>query len=257
MSLQSTIDERVLIQVEKQLPMVKRISSLLLLLCFSIVSIQAQSALETILPARDTVFAPKLTGKFYYDNKQVIGEPFVQLDWTRAHVILEDADTIENKLLKYNGLIDNFVWLNTWNYALAELDRKSIKEVWFEEMPVVVFRKMYPNDLSDSVKNFFAELHFDGRYKLYTRHRMIHGWPVYKMIDNIRRKYDVLLYKPLYYIELPSGKQLVLDKISLRDLYKKAPGLKPQIQAIIRKYHLKLRNIVELNQLVQRLSEEQ
>src|SRR5450830_2116500 len=76
----------------------------------------------------DSVFATKLTGESYNEFKRFKGNPFIMDDWMESEILLATGQIVHKKDIKYNGLLDQVVWLNPVNSNQVILDKLSLNE---------------------------------------------------------------------------------------------------------------------------------
>lgn len=206
----------------------------LLLFCLCTLTVYASKPIEY-----------KITGSVYHENRFVVGSPFYHKAWVEADLLLTNGEVINDQLMRYNGLIDKFVWLNTVNYKQTIVDEFFVKEYRLtDELGVVhIFKQLDVRDSNPYLDDFqFVELLHDGNSKLYKSHRVIAQWPQYKIVDQIRLKYDVLKYTPSYYLQLADGKVLFLGKLDKRTVLKTFVHKKKEINSFLRTSKLKLKN---------------
>ncbi len=187
----------------------------------------------------------KITGAVYIENRFVIGSPFFHQEWMKADLKLYNGELLVDKLIKYNGLEDRFVWLNSLNYKQTLIDEFFAEEYRVKNGKDLVqtFRHLDVHGINPYLDNYqFVEVLYEGNFKLYKSHRVLPQWPQYKIVDQIRLKYDVLEYSPAFYLELADGQKYFLEKLDRRTLLKTFPQKKKEINSFLWKSKLKLRN---------------
>ena len=217
------------------------INILLLLIC---ISANAQTNVIQIIPDIDSTFTSKLTGEYFYENKHYIGEQFFNKDWTEGDILLSNGTMIYKKSLKYNGLLDELIWLNLSNYGKFKLDKSSISEFWLKNISEndIHFKRINVRDSSLSQRpDIFAEVKVEGKLSLYIQHRVSVIGSENVRIDNTLTSYDDLKNRPRYYIKLPSNQYLMLTKIRRRAFLRLFPEDKKAINKIIKDNHLKVK----------------
>lgn len=202
---------------------------------------QAQTNVGSIVPAVDSTYLAKLTGEFFYESKQYVGEQYFNENWTPGDILLSTGEMIYDASIKYNGFFDAVIWLNTHNYGKFKLDKSFVREFWLkdEQGPSIHFKKI---DMSDSVDNLqseiFVEVCIEGNISLYIQRKIsVVGYQT-QYIDNTYQKFELIEATPVYYIKLPSTNYLKLNKINRRTFLKLFPEKKKAINKIIRSNHL-------------------
>ncbi len=227
----------------------------LLLIC---IPINSQNNFVLKVPEVDSIFSAKLTGEFFYEKKQYIGDQYFNKDWTEGEILLSTGEMIYGKSLKYNGLFDELVWLNTFNFGKFKLDKSYINEFWFKnrKSPNNHFKQITLVDKGkDSVQNIFVEVIIEGQISLYVQHKISLQWPKYMVVDNIRQKYDVLEATPVYFIKPPSNSYLTLSKLRRKAFLRLFPEKQKEISKIIKDNHLNINIEYDFVKLIGLLNE--
>lgn len=228
--------------------------SILFLFLFSIMAVSAQDKMVYKIPSTDSVFEPKLTGDFFYESKLFIGDMYFNKDWESGDVLLNNGEYIQNKKLKYNGFEDELIWLNDLHFQKIKIDKASIREFKFNDKNLV-FRKINENEVfRDSTKQIFVQVAVDDSVSLFIQRKVSLHWPRYLVVNNVRRKYDVLIHTPVYIIRTVDKKIHVLEKLSRRNvlsIFKEHPET---VRSIIRSRELNLKKESDLIQLIHLLN---
>ena len=138
-----------------------------IILSFIIISVSAvcQTNVVSKIPLVDTTFSVKLTGSFFIERKQFVGQQYYNQDWSKGDILLNTGEKLTDILLKYNGLYDELIWLNTFNYGIFKLDKPAIKEFWLKtgNGSAHHFKQLKIYTTLDSIQNTFAELLIDNK----------------------------------------------------------------------------------------------
>lgn len=202
-----------------------------------------QTNLVTISPLIDTTFTTNLTGDFFIESKQIVGSQYFNNDWENGDIVLSSGDTIKSKLLKYNGLYDELIWLNTTNYGIFKLDKSNIDKFWLnnKNFNSTYFKKIWvSNEINDSLYLLFTEVAVEGKYSLYIHRKISKKLPQFKVVNNVRRQLDVLESKPEYYIQFPSNEIRRIKKNGRRITLKQIPLPQQRLKKIIHENHLNI-----------------
>jgi hypothetical protein len=229
---------------------------LLLMIC---ISTNAQTNVVTIVPKVDSVFLSKLTGEFFYEKKQYIGEQFFNNDWANGDILLSTGVTIYNKSLKYNGLLDELIWLNTFNFGKFKLDKSFIAEFWLKNILGVDihFKQINVSDTSNIKQQcIFAEVKVNGKLSLYIQRKISVTGSENVYRNNVLYNYDDIEATPRYYIKLPSNHYLMLTNLRRRAFLKLFPEKKKTITKIIRVNHLNIKQESDFVRLIELMNNE-
>jgi len=207
---------------------------LLLVIC---ISTHAQTNVGLIVPAVDSTFSAKLTGEFFYENKQYMGQQYFNEIWAQSDILLSTGEMIYNASLKYNGLFDEVIWMNSTNFGKFKLDKSYIQEFWLknEQGPSIHFRKINVSEPdNDHQPDIFVEIGIEDKMSLFIQRKIsvIGTQTLYK--NDGFREYETIEPTPVYYIKLPSNHYLKLTKVRRRAFLKLFPENKKAIAKMIR-----------------------
>jgi len=206
----------------------------LLLIC---VPIYAQTNVGLIVPANDSTFSAKLTGEFFFEGRQYLGEQYFNENWAQSDILLTTGEMIYNVSLKYNGLFDEVIWMNTSNFGKFKLDKSFIQEFWIknEQGSSIHFKRINVSEPDkDHQPDIFVESGIESKISLYIQRKIsvIGSQTLYK--NDAFRDYETIEPTPVFYIKLPSNHYLKLNKIRRRAFLKLFPENKKAISKIIR-----------------------
>ena len=225
------------------------------MICFSI---KAQTNVVQKVPEVDSIFSAKLTGEFFYENKNYIGEQFFNKDWDEGNILLSTGEMIYGKYLKYNGLLDELIWLNTSNFGQFKLDKSYINEFWFKNLPEsdLHFKRINVDDTSSiHIRDIFVQVKAEGKISLYIQRKISIIESVDVTKNNADYRYQKLETKPGYYIKLPSNQYFVLTKVRRIAFIRLFPEKKKSINKIIRENHLNIRKEDDFTKLIELMNE--
>jgi len=158
--------------------------------------------------------------------------------------------------LKYNGFLDEVIWMNTNNLRKFKLDKSSINDFWLKNSTtdIIHFKRINVTNTNNPSTEIFVEVGIEGKLSLYIQHKIkIDGEE-----DFYLNGHNYLLKsigpKPLYYINLQSNNFAMLDKINRINLLKLFPEHKIEIQKIMRLNHLNLKTPQDLIKLIDLLN---
>ncbi|MFA6580613.1 MAG: hypothetical protein WCS79_02310 [Paludibacter sp.] len=228
----------------------------MLMIC---ISLNAQTNDLLKAPEVDSIFSSKLTGEFFYESKQYIGSQFFNKEWTDGDILLSTGEMIHDKFLKYNGLLDELVWLNKYNYGKFKLDKSFVKEFWLKNVngSNLHFIKINVSDTSKvSGQDIFVEVEVEGKLSLYIQRKITKQWPQDVLVDNVLYRYDFIEATPKYYIKLPSNEYLVMTKLRRLAFLRLFPEKKKAISKIIRENHLNIKIESDFVKVIELMNQE-
>ena len=213
----------------------------LLVFCIPLFS---QNTLSAGITNVDSVFAPKLTGETFTEYKRYKGNQFLTDDWMESEILLTTGQVVHNKNIKYNGLLDQVIWLNPVNSNQVILDKLSINEFRYKNMmgETVHFRRIDVVDTSSGHHlQVFAEAAVEGKISFYIQHRIMKTETENIIENKMTYNIDVLDSKPIYYIKTPSGSYFAASHITKYSFLKLFPEQRKAITKILNKNHLNFR----------------
>ena len=213
----------------------------LLLIC---ISVNAQTNVAPKVPEVDSIFSAKLTGDFFFEGKQYIGEQFYNKDWTEGNILLSTGENIYVKAIKYNGLFDELIWLNTFNYGKFKLDKAFIDEFWFKNTlgDNTHFKRINVCDTINVHRpDIFVEVAVQGKVTLYIQRKISIVGSENVSKNSITYSYDNIEAAPKYYIKLSSNHYLTMNKVRRRAFLNLFPEKKKTISKIIRDNRLNIK----------------
>ncbi len=203
---------------------------------------------QDTLPA--VLTEPKLCGEWYTPEIGYVGSQLFRGDWFRGSVILEDGRIADDKMLAYNGMQDQLIWLDKKGGKVLTLDKGLIagfvlRDDKGEEMR---FRKIRVKPLlqNDSVP-VYAQVLFEGEnISLYAQRKIVNDYTeTYGgYVTSASRRY--LAIKPVYLFRVHGRQRDREEKINRKTLYAIFPEKKKEIRKILRKNHLSLHNEYQL-----------
>jgi hypothetical protein len=207
-------------------------------------SIHAQTDVATGIAIADSMFSPKLTGEFFVQETNYKGEIYFNDQWVKADIQLSTGETAHVNYLKYNGFLDEFIWVNESNFKQFKLDKRYICDVWMNNNlgSPVHFKRINVRDSASSQRpDIFVEVATEGTISLYIQRKVVHVED--EVVNTLARSYFVKVYvpNPLYYIQLPSHRCLKTNKLGRRHFLHFFPEQKTAISKIIRENHLDLK----------------
>ncbi len=186
----------------------------------------------------DSIYAAKLTGETFVEKKYQ-GSPFVTPEWTRSTIVLNTGDTIVGEKIKYNGYLDEVIWLNPSNFKRFKLDKANITEFWIQpdNYPSIHYKQIAIPIVPDNQK-ILLETAYEGSLSLYIYRKINSTGTIIERYDDIIYELDKLRQKNIYFFKLPDGRWTEMNKLRLRYLLKYFPEHKKAITQLAKKSHL-------------------
>jgi hypothetical protein len=196
----------------------------------------------------ETISDGNLTAKVYISPSLNKKELYYN-SWGKGDVELVDGSIVENKILRYNGYLDELVWLRDDDNKVGLVDKHLVKSF-----------KIYHNDNTTSdffrkikIKRWFSfdtsivYLHVlaEGKLSLYVSRKIIQMTNSMEFVP----KYEYYLYKDSNFIVFKPNRFNLLENLNSEKgtvkCNKKDTGIyseKETMKLILRKNHLKVRN---------------
>jgi hypothetical protein len=200
----------------------------------------------------DSIYAAKLTGDIFVEKK-CQGSPFVTPEWANSTIVLSTGDTIVGEKIKYNGYLDEVIWLNPSNFKKFKLDKPNINEFWIQpDSYHSTHYKQISVPIPDNQK-IFLETTYEGNLALYIYRKINRSGTTIERYEDIIYELDILTPKDIYFFKLPDGRWIQMNKLRLRYLLKYFPEHKKAITQLAKKSHLNFSSedqCIELTHLI-------
>ncbi len=193
-----------------------------------------------------SLFEPLLTGELLVSVENISGQQYYY-DWGNADVTLFTGEVAYNKTLRYNGFLNEMIWLTPGKNRSIKLDKTRVKEVYFKNNHSL-FRNMTLERKSDILTGkkdsvmIFAEVLLDGNMAMYVYHRVIHNAYLTENINNQLTTVHLITNSPVYYIKLPhSSSWIELHHINRWVLVHLFPEKKALVRKLIHDTKIKIK----------------
>ena len=202
----------------------------------------------------DSIFEPKLSGEIYKKTTGIAGNQFFNDDWAESDIKLSTGELVFNKLLKYNELLDEVIWLQPDIPRQIKLEKYLIDEFCFKNYKgeSVRFKRIQIKlpQITDST-DIFVEVLFEKTISLYVFRNIRINGNIKRVENGILYSYDTLVPQPVYILKLPEGKTISFKKIKRSVLLKDLPGeYKSVVKKIIQENNLSIQSEKDLIKLV-------
>lgn len=220
---------------------------LYLSLIFALVS----SALLAATPNDSSKINTHLTGEIYANTNSIKGVQFFNDEWTNSHFELTTGETVYNKKLKYNIMLDELIFYNDDINQQIKLDKPLIFSFVVKNKNGIDKHFIKVN-LPQNEEPVFAELAVDGKYTLYIQHTVRMQYD-YVNIDGINYRQPTTDPITLYYIKTDDNQFFTINKIKKRNVLNIFPDKKWMSQ-LIKKNRLKMKSENDLIKLIETMN---
>lgn len=180
----------------------KSMKPLFIISAFYILLITAVSAQSNYCNCRDVEvpvvdFDPKITGKAYKDPHPGNNIQYVD-KWKKGRITFVDGTSVSDKYLRYNGLLDELLWLRKSDYKtiMVEKNTVSLFEIFDEQgNPAALYRNQkvkhwYTGDSIDAYVQILVEgkltLHVERKItELPNSNLLVHAFKYYLIRDGV------------------------------------------------------------------------
>jgi len=183
-----------------------------------------------------------LTGELFTPNQSTDAATYFNSDWVPGDIYLSNGEVVRNKLIKYNGLLNELFWNEPRSKNVIKLDKEPIVQFHFQNLngdTSIYFRKIRvkKNVLSDS-SYVFGEVIYDKVNSLYILHTFnIKGTEIVRTNGTTFEKinYEEI---PVYVFMFTNHKTFVTRSLSRRSLYSFCPEKKDRINEFLKENKL-------------------
>lgn len=192
----------------------------------------------------------RLSGEVFTFNLHADGSMYFFDAWTPGIVTLITGEVVEAEKLRYNGYLDQLIWLNPANFQLIQIDKQMVKsftlelphlqeELYFENITFKPWFEANP-------MNIFAQILHQGEIKLLAHRRVsIKGEEIENLGSALvaRAKLEPA---PVFYVLMPDGQVHSIRQINRRAISRIFPEHAGQIREALRRNNNRLRNEQDL-----------
>lgn len=183
-------------------------------------------------------YEPYLTGELYVPDLNVNETNYFNSEWLSGDIYLSNGAIIKNKLIKYNGLLDELFWQEPKSKNVIKLDKDAIQQFHFLNLngdTSVYFRKLKGkrNIIADS-GDVFEEVVYEGNLSLF----IIHNYRIERTesirINGIQCEKNVYEKEPIYILRFANNKTFVTKRLGRHSLYTFFPENKDKIKEFLK-----------------------
>ena len=221
-------------------------------------SVHAQSDITNDFVGADSIFSPKLTGESFLEKKYK-GDPYFYKEWEKGDILLTTGVTVYNENIKYNGLLDQLIWLNPYSSGKFIIDKLSVADFWFKNVEGVTthFKRIKTDQPTFGyTSDIFVQVAVEGKLSFYIQ-RKVHVFGSENYYQDAKLfSIDLVESRPLYYIKLPSNQYCLMTNIRRRVFLKLFPDQKKVIDKVIKANHLNFKNEESFTKIIELLNKE-
>jgi hypothetical protein len=200
---------------------------------------------------------PRLTGELFAE-KNYKGDQYITPEWCNSTIVLTTGDTITGEKIRYNGYLDELIWLNTRNFNKFRIDKPSVAEFFISQNDSLPthYRQVSVPKTGDKMQNIFLETAYEGKLSMYIYRHIKRNGVDQETDEGTNYEMEVLTPDHIYYFRLPSGEWIWMNKLKINNLLKYLPDQKKAIIQLIGKKHLKFKTENQCEQLVRLIDQE-
>jgi hypothetical protein len=177
----------------------------------------------------------QLTGEKYLDLAYRNINIFFKNHWNKGSIVLPSGDMVNNLLLRYDGLLDQLIWLND-KIGEVKLDKQNINEFYFYDTLQYHFKKLNLSSAIDSSATFCQVL-YEGNLKLYVSRKVRQQTEYFEK----NTKYYLYVPRPTYYVLL-NNQFYSISKAKINAIYNAFPDKKDALKQRIKQQKLRVKN---------------
>lgn len=209
---------------------------LFILLCFTVLSINYSASCQEInLETIENLFSPSLSGEIFNSPSGYLGSQYYFEEWLNGSVTLLSGEKAINTRLRYNGLLDELIWMKTPSFQQVKLDKNLIKEFSLNKPDgeILTFKRLSVNLPPFNQKTeIFAQSLYESQISLYAFRRISIIGRVIRKMETGNFEFSEIEPSHLYFITSKDAKSFYLSKISKRNISRLFPEFKEEINKI-------------------------
>jgi hypothetical protein len=179
-----------------------------------------------------------LTGELFTPNQSIEDATYFNSEWLAGDIYLSNGEVVRNKLIKYNGLLDELFWQEPRSKNVIKLDKEAILQFHFLNLngdSTIYFRKIKVkrSTISDS-SEIFGQVIYEGSLSLFIlRTYKTAGNELIRQNGNLFEKTNYA-EEPIYIFRYADNKTLITKSLSRKRLYAFSPGNKDKIKEFMK-----------------------
>jgi hypothetical protein len=200
---------------------------------------------------------PQITGEVIYKQEQTAGSQFIFDNWAYGSITFTNGSLAHNKLLNYNGYIDELILFNPTTLKTILVEKSSIAEFLLTDSKTgeqILFRQINIGASNQKAQNIFVQILAEGKYTLMAYRQVIsRGKETFSKNDKL---IEVQRIRPrtTYFIKDSIGNVIAIKPRRKSILKMLKPEDAFESRRIMDQYNLKINreaDLVKLFQLIQ------
>jgi hypothetical protein len=179
-----------------------------------------------------------LSGELFAPSLPVDAATYFNKEWLSGDILLTNREIVRNKLIKYNGLLDELFWQEPKSKNIIKLDKEAILRFHFQNLngdTSVYFRKIKVkrNIIADS-SEVFGEIVYDGSLSLFVLHTFFIERRELINMNGIPIEKDIYAEEPIYIFRFANNKTFVIKSLKRNSLYAFSRSNKDKIKEFLK-----------------------
>ena len=222
--------------------------ALSLLICFPLLADEEKH--DAMVPPNQA----RLSGEVFSFSLNSQGSMYYPEEWNPGRVTLTTGEMVEAEQLRYNGYLDQLIWLNPANFEQIKIDKQMVLS--FSLLPRYLEDSLYFENITFKhwfdahPVNIYGQMMYQGNIRLLAHRRIHTKREVIENRGNALVARAQLKLEPVYYILMPDNKAREVKRFNRKALYRLFPDHADQIRDAFRQNHLRIRNESELVEAV-------
>ena len=191
-----------------------------------------------------------LSGEIFQANMPTRGSPFFNEAWYRGDVLRASGHWVSDQLLRYNGFLDELLWLPSMVRPQVMLDRGQVKGfIMFTpgRRDTLIFEKIIVRPrFSSQERSIYAQKLYRGKSAVMLHHQIQEDGEYHKRTGRGVFIMQVLKPAPVYYILLPDNQTLLLRKLNNRSFLRLFDEERRELRRSLRENRIRIRTNQDL-----------
>lgn len=196
----------------------------------------------------------RLSGEVFTFTLHADGSMYYFDVWAPGKVTLITGEVVEAENLRYNGYLDQLIWLNPANFQQIQVDKQMVKsfsielphlqeELYFENITFKPWFEANP-------MNILAQILYQGEIRLLAHRRITRKSEEIENVGSALVARAKLEPAPVFYILMPDGQAHSIRRINRRAFFQIFPEHTTKIRDALRRNNIRLRNEHDLIEAV-------
>lgn len=159
-------------------------------------------------------------------------------DWLSGDIFLSNGEIVRNKLIKYNGLIDEFLWKEPKSESIIKLDKEAVQRFHFLNVQgdtSVYFRKIkVKRDIFTDSSEIYGQEIYHGKISLFILHTFyVERREIVSTNTGYFQK-EIYAEEPIYFLRFMNNKVVGFKNLNRKNLYAFIPDKKDQVKGFFK-----------------------